>query len=109
MGMQSFLPMLRPGGRMIGVSSSSGQMGKSWSEDLRTKLLSEDLSLEQLDAIAEDFVAAAAEDKHKDRGFPGTAYGTSKCLMTQLHRVLARDVTSPPALIAAICPGLCRT
>jgi len=107
--MQNFAPLLRPGGRMIGVSSRSGQLGKSWSEALRCRLLAEDLTVDQLDAIAEDFVSAASEGRHRERGFPGTAYGTSKALMTQLHRVMARDVPSPPSLVAAVCPGLCRT
>ena len=32
----------------------------------------------------------------------------SKALMTQLHRVAAAE-QPPPRLVAAMCPGLCRT
>jgi hypothetical protein len=27
----------------------------------------------------------------QEKGFPGSAYGTSKTLMTQLHRVMAKE------------------
>jgi len=99
-------PLLKPKSRSVGISSSAGSLG-SWSESWKTKLLSVSLTVEDLDQIAEDFVAAAQEEKHKDKGFPGSAYGTSKTLMTQLHRVMAKEV--PPALLCSVCPGLCRT
>jgi len=101
-------PLMRPGCRVVGVSSMSGNLGKSWSEHMRQRMLAQDLTVEGLDAIAEEFVAAAAEGKHAEAGFPGTAYGTSKALMTQLHRVLAKEA-APPALLTAIFPGLSRT
>eukprot|EP00928_Gymnodinium_smaydae_P030659 TRINITY_DN22734_c0_g1_i1.p1 TRINITY_DN22734_c0_g1~~TRINITY_DN22734_c0_g1_i1.p1 ORF type:complete len:325 (-),score=65.69 TRINITY_DN22734_c0_g1_i1:93-956(-) len=104
----AFLPLLRPGGRVVGISSSSGKLGSSWSAARRDELLAEALTLERLDAVAEEFVAAAQLGRHRAEGFPGTAYGTSKALMTQLHRVYARRIR-PPQLIAAVCPGLCRT
>merc|ERR1712232_751867 len=107
--MQAFLPLLRAGGRMIGISSTSGQLGKAWSEALRRRLLDESLTVADLDTVAEEFVSAAAEGHHKTNGFPSTAYGTSKALMTQLHRVIAKDVSCPPNLVVALCPGLCRT
>ena len=46
----------------------------SWSESWKTKLLSESLTVEDLDQIAEDFVAAANEGQHKDKGFPGAIF-----------------------------------
>jgi len=105
---QELQPLMRPSCRVVGVSSMSGNLGKSWSQQLRQRMLDTELTIKGLDAIAEEFVAAAAEGKHKEVGFPGTAYGTSKALMTQLHRVLAKEA-APPALLTAICPGLCRT
>jgi len=100
-------PLLKPNARSVGISSAAGKLEGSWSESWKTKLLSESLTVEDLDQIAEDFVAAANEGQHKDKGFPGSAYGTSKTLMTQLHRVMAKEV--PPALLCSVCPGLCRT
>jgi carbonyl reductase 1 len=101
-------PLMRPGCRVVGVSSMSGNLGKGWSEQMRQRMLAPDLTVEGLDVIAEEFVAAAAEGKHQEAGFRGSAYGTSKALMTQLHRVLAKEA-APPALLTAVCPGLCRT
>ena len=72
--------------KMNTTSDEDHVAGKSvWLE----KLTSPDLDLETLDEIADAFVKAAGEGRHKSEGFPGTAYGTSKTLMTQLHRVLA--------------------
>ena len=100
-------PLLRPNARSVGVSSSAGQLGSSWSPQLKERLLADDLTAQELDVIAEEFVAAAKQGQHKEKGFPGSAYGTSKALMTQLHRVLSKE--KPPALLCAVCPGLCRT
>lgn len=108
--MLSFQPLLRPGGCMIGVSSMAGMLGKNYSTALRDRLTSPSLTLEQLDAIAEEFVAASVDGRQAEAGFlGGGAYAASKTLMTQLHRVVAKDIPSPPGLVAAICPGLCRT
>ena len=100
-------PLLRPNSRSVGVSSSAGQLGSSWSPQMKERLLADDLTVQSLDAIAEEFVDAAQQNQHREKGFPGSAYATSKALMTQLHRVLAKD--KPPALLCSICPGLCRT
>ena len=54
----------------------------SWSESWKAKLLSESLTVEDLDQIAEDFVAAANEGQHKDKGFPGAKDSDIKMLYT---------------------------
>ncbi|CAK0861871.1 unnamed protein product [Prorocentrum cordatum] len=79
----SFQPLLRPGGRMIGVSSMAGMLGKKYSAALQDRLTSPSLTLEQLDAIAEEFVAASADGRQAEAGFlGGGAYATSKTLMS---------------------------
>lgn len=100
-------PLLKPHSRAVGISSTMGQLS-SWSQSLQEQLLSDSLTLEGLDTIAEDFVKAAQLGQHREKGFPGSAYGTSKALMTQLHRVLAKE-GPPPGLLCSVCPGLCRT
>ena len=92
---------LKPGARVIGISSSAGALS-GWSPEFRQRLL--DASVTELDAVAEEFVEAAAKGAHRESGFPGSAYGTSKTLMTQLHRAMKVD-----GLLCAVCPGLCRT
>lgn len=106
--LDAFLPLMKKDGRVIGISSTAGQLGSSWSEANKARLLRDDLTVAELDWAAEEFVTAAEAGKHRERGFPGSAYGTSKALMTMLHRVLARDHPAP-LLICAVCPGLCRT
>ena len=111
---ETFLPLCNKNASLIGISSTSGQLGSSWSGELKRTLLKADLTMAELDKIAEEFVALAKSGEHKEKGFPGSAYGTSKTLMTQLHRIVARDANltdgnSKPVFAAAICPGLCRT
>lgn len=74
---EALAPLLRPGARVVGVSSSAGQLGSAWGADRRARIEAA-ATTSDLDAIAEAFVAAAAAGDHRAAGFPGTAYGASK-------------------------------
>lgn len=123
--MEKFLPLLKktPGARnaLIGISSRSGKIiglqkvnkyntevsaGAEW----RQRFENDDkTALTDLDLCAKQFVKAARDGKHKEQGFIGSAYGMSKCLMTQLHRVTAANEETSKVLVSSVCPGLCRT
>ena len=38
----------------------------------------ENATVEDIDALAKEFVAAAAKNQHKEKGFSGSAYSVSK-------------------------------
>jgi NAD(P)-dependent dehydrogenase (short-subunit alcohol dehydrogenase family) len=79
------LPLLRPGGRIVCVSSREARVAKLKTK-LRKKLLASDLSADGLSELMENFAKAAAKGKHKQEGWPDTAYAASKLGVTQLCR-----------------------
>lgn len=96
---EAFAPLLRPGARVVGVSSAAGKLSSSWSDDRRAALLAAS-SPADLDGVAEAFVAAAEKGEHRKRGFPGTAYGTSKTrvLRRPLHFLSCLMMRLPSAV-----------
>ena len=57
----------------------------------------------------EQFVQDAAAGNHGDKGWPSTAYGTSKVGMTALTKVIAHQVaTMVDVLINTCCLGWMR-
>jgi len=102
---EAFLPVLSDDGKIINVSSTSGLGAKdSCSESVRA--LFQTNSTKKLDEVCEQFVALATQGKHKERGYPGTAYGTSKFAVNVMSGILTNQHTIP---VIACCPGFCRT
>ena len=52
-------PLLRPGARVVNVSSSSGFLLKIPSQDLRNRFSSPDLTYQELDELMNDFIESA--------------------------------------------------
>ncbi|KAJ8266581.1 hypothetical protein GJAV_G00132150 [Gymnothorax javanicus] len=107
-------PLLRPNARVVNVSSfvSKRALGQC-SHQLQAKFRDPQLLEEELCSLMEDFVKAAQRGKHKEEGWPTTAYGTSKIGVTVLSRIQARILSqSRPTdciLLNACCPGWVRT
>ena len=105
-----FAPLLRPHARVVNVSSMSGRSAmRHMSEERRQQLLAKDLTEQQLDALMEQFVSDVKEGKWKERGWPNSAYGTSKAGVTMLTRIHARDQKDNSILVNCCCPGWVRT
>uniref|UniRef100_A0A8C2CGF0 carbonyl reductase (NADPH) n=1 Tax=Cyprinus carpio TaxID=7962 RepID=A0A8C2CGF0_CYPCA len=109
-----FLPIIKPGGRMVNVSSVMGSMALSrCSPELQARFRSDDITEEELVGLMERFVRDAQEGVHAERGWPSTAYGISKTGLTTLTRILARNLTKErpgdEVLCNACCPGWVRT
>jgi len=92
--------------RLIMVSSVAGQLGSGYSEALTKRFLS-DLSVEQIDEIAQEFFSILAQDKLSNSGFPASTYRVSKALLNAFSRYLHR--TEKDIFIASVCPGWCKT
>lgn len=94
--------------RVVFVSSTAGQSALAgMGETLRKRFVDSELTLAGLDALMAEFVEAAADGSHKEKGYwPSSAYGTSKLAMTTMARVLAQDGCSA---VYACCSGFCRT
>ncbi|XP_017573554.1 carbonyl reductase [NADPH] 1-like [Pygocentrus nattereri] len=110
----ALFPLLKPNARVVNVSSfvSKWSLDKCSSE-LQAKFRDPTLSEEELCSLMNEFVAAAQRGDHESKGWPNTAYGTSKIGMTVLSIIQARALTKARAgdciLVNACSPGWVRT
>ncbi|KAL1022325.1 hypothetical protein UPYG_G00025170 [Umbra pygmaea] len=109
-----FLPIIKPGGRMVNVSSMMSSIALNrCSPELQARFRSTDITEEELVGLMERFVREAQAGSHSQGGWPNTAYGTSKLGLTVLSRIHARKLrqqrSSDKILLNACCPGYVRT
>lgn len=70
-------------GRVVNVSSMLSASGlKQCSPELQQRFHSEDITEDELVALMQQFVSEAKKGKHKEGGWPDSAYGTSKVGVT---------------------------
>lgn len=104
------LPLLRPGARIVMVSSGLGHTG-DLPEALRGRLKAPDLERSELVALMQGFVDSVAAGTHAEKGWPSSAYRVSKMGLDALTGVFARELAGDPRkiLVNAACPGWVRT
>ncbi|XP_062510914.1 carbonyl reductase [NADPH] 1-like [Corticium candelabrum] len=104
---QSLLPLLRPHARVVNVGSQLGKL-KNLSLDLQAKFSSDDLTVEDLVSIMNQFVSAAETGSHTSSGWPNSAYGVSKVGMMALTRIQSRELAKSgkeDIVVNLCCPG----
>lgn len=94
---RSLYPLLRPGARVVNVSSSCGHLSKINGEEphgteLRQKLSSDKLTEQELVCLMEQFVSLAEVGKHVSGGWPNSAYKVSKVGVSALTRIQQRQL-----------------
>jgi len=90
----------------------AGVLLSNCSPELRKVFCSETITEEELTAKMNEFVAAAQDDSHIDKGWPGSAYGVSKIgvtVMTRIHARCMHEQGKEDILINACCPGWVKT
>ena len=102
---QAFLPLIKPTGRLVNVSSMAGKLNK-YSDSIRSRF-HHAKSVEDITALMEDFKGAVKAGKEKDQGWPSAAYAVSKAGMTGMTKAIAREEQGRGGerLINACCPG----
>jgi len=106
---KALLPLMRAHSRIVMVSSRVGNLGIV-KPHLQEKFNSPSLTEDELVSLMEQFVQDAAAGNHNDKGWPSSAYGTSKVGMTALTKVIARQTaTMDDVLVNACCPGWVNT
>uniref|UniRef100_A0A914VLT2 carbonyl reductase (NADPH) n=1 Tax=Plectus sambesii TaxID=2011161 RepID=A0A914VLT2_9BILA len=104
-------PLLRPHARVVNVSSRAG-IHKKYTDDVVKTLLSEDLTVAQLDEFVETFIKYAKEGTHQKHGYPNSTYSVSKAAEIALtliqHRQSLKD-SRKDIVINACCPGYVNT
>ncbi len=106
----ALLPSMRPGGRIVMVSSGMGKLSQL-RNPLRARFEDPSLTRAGLVALLESFVHDVGAGDHARRGWPSNAYSVSKVGMNALVRVMARELEGDPRaiLINAADPGWVRT
>ncbi|XP_070833428.1 carbonyl reductase [NADPH] 1 [Chaetodon trifascialis] len=109
-----FMPLVKPGGRVVNVSSFVGSHALSQcSPALQQRFRSEDITEDELVGLMQRFVEEAGKGQHKEGGWADTAYGMSKTGLTTLSMILARRLSkerpNDGILLNACCPGWVRT
>ncbi|MCJ1316402.1 hypothetical protein MMC15_001723 [Xylographa vitiligo] len=106
---QDLLPLLRPGGRLVNVSSMAGHLHK-YSPAVRERFLAA-RTVGEVTALMEAFKAAVAAGREAEQGWPCAAYAVSKAGVTGVTRVLAWEERQRGrgVLLNACCPGYVRT
>jgi NAD(P)-dependent dehydrogenase (short-subunit alcohol dehydrogenase family) len=106
----AILPAMRPGGRIVMVSSGMGELSHVRGP-ARADIENPSLTRAALIALMETFLSDVAAGADAHRGWPSNAYSVSKVGMNALVRVLARELAGDPRriLVNAACPGWVRT
>jgi len=93
-------PILKPGARVVNMSSSAGFLGhigsrsgdKVKAEELKKKLSSPFLTVPELDSLMKNFVETANAGTHGSYGWPNSTYVVSKIGWSALSRIQQRQM-----------------
>ena len=97
-------PILKPGARVVNMSSSAGFLGhigarsgdKDKAEELKKKLSSTSLTVPELDGLMRNFVETANAGTHESYGWPNSTYVVSKIGWSALSRIQQRQMEQDP-------------
>jgi NAD(P)-dependent dehydrogenase (short-subunit alcohol dehydrogenase family) len=103
----AFAPRLAPEADVVMVSSGMGALSHATAE-LAQRLLAPRLTLAELDALVEDFIARASAGASDLGGWPRNAYSASKLALNAFTRLHA-PALAPAHRLNAVCPGWVRT
>ncbi|XP_035688238.1 LOW QUALITY PROTEIN: carbonyl reductase [NADPH] 1-like [Branchiostoma floridae] len=110
---KALLPIIRPHGRVVNVSSQSSQMSlKKCSAELQARFRDRSIQEEELVMTLNKFIEMAKAGKHEENGFADWAYGMSKIGVTVLTFIQAREMekdSREDILVNCMCPGWCKS
>ena len=109
-------PILRPGARVVNMSSSEGFLGhlgvrggdKEKAEILKKSFSSSSLTVPELDGLMRNFVETANAGTHESYGWPNSTYVVSKIGWSALSRIQQRQMEHDPrqdVVINHVHPG----
>eukprot|EP00455_Lapot_gusevi_P054651 TRINITY_DN8798_c0_g1_i1.p1 TRINITY_DN8798_c0_g1~~TRINITY_DN8798_c0_g1_i1.p1 ORF type:complete len:269 (+),score=43.41 TRINITY_DN8798_c0_g1_i1:99-905(+) len=106
---QTFLPMMRSGGRVVNVAARLGAL-KQFGTGVQKILTAPDTDVDDLNQLIAEYRVDQMTNaaKQPDR-FHGPAYHVSKGAVIALTSILARKTQTPDLLINSVDPGWCRT
>jgi NAD(P)-dependent dehydrogenase (short-subunit alcohol dehydrogenase family) len=104
----ALLPFIPAGGAIVMVSSGMGELA-GVDPKLRARFTAPALDRDALVDLMKEFVSDVAAGKHRERGWPSSAYRVSKVGLNALVRVLSPELAKRHVIINAVCPGWVRT
>lgn len=106
---KSLFPLLRPHARVVTVSSRAGNMtAKKCSDALKAKFTSPDITVPLVEQLMTDFVSAAKQGDYAAKGWPESAYGSSKIGVTLMSFAQQREFdkdSREDIIVNPCCPG----
>lgn len=108
---QEFLPLIRPGGRLVNVASSSGIL-ISYSESLKKAITEASrTSVRACTELMEKFTADVQANRQKAEGWPSAAYAVSKAGEIAFTKTIAmeHEKNGGKVLVNACDPGWVNT
>ncbi|RMZ94625.1 carbonyl reductase [NADPH] 1-like [Brachionus plicatilis] len=106
----ALFPLLRPHARVVNVSSRAGMLNIVKDAEFRNKLVSDNLSVDELVGLMAHFVELARLGKNES--ISRSAYGMSKVGLTALTKIQQRQFdkdSRTDLVINAVCPGYVAT
>lgn len=108
---KEFLPLMRAGGRLVNVASSSGQL-VPYSEALKKAITdASKSSVAACTALMEKFANDVRANNQKEEGWPSAAYAVSKAGEIAFTKAIAMEVekNGGKVFVNACCPGWVNT
>eukprot|EP01123_Difflugia_compressa_P000139 TRINITY_DN10245_c0_g1_i1.p1 TRINITY_DN10245_c0_g1~~TRINITY_DN10245_c0_g1_i1.p1 ORF type:complete len:290 (-),score=53.21 TRINITY_DN10245_c0_g1_i1:48-866(-) len=105
----NFLPLIRPYGRVVNVSSFVGRLSIIPKPEIKQQFTKPNLNVEELNDLVNQFIQSVADNTYAQKGWPKSCYGMSKLALNAYTRILIRDEKREGVLIFAVCPGYCST
>lgn len=102
-----FVPFLRPHARVVNVSSELGKLS-SLGQELRLKINLDEITMYELDKLADKYLAAIKAKVWSEYGWPDRILEAVSILGNSLAFILARDLKHDQRrniLVNACCPG----
>jgi len=87
----TLFPILRPGARVVHVSSMCGHLSMIPSPDIRARFNAKDLTIDQLTALMNEFVESAKDGSAKQKGWGSSCYNASKVGVSALGFIHQRQ------------------
>ena len=92
--MRAFVPIVKPRGRVVNVSSMVSHLARLSSQSLRDQFSSPALTETELVALMESYITDVKEGKKAEKGWANTHYSVSKIGMTALTKIYAREMAA---------------
>lgn len=104
---RALLPLIRPSGRLVNMSSMVGHLNSKYSPSIRDRFATSK-TVEDVTTLMDAFTAAVKEGKEKEMGWPSAAYAVSKSGVTGMTRAIALEHGGDEGggvLVNSCCPG----